>query len=138
MALVALTTDQKEQLKASSKFNAMIRNGAYLKANFWINTVDPGTPTSLPGNVGTTAAYIRWAKSRCYAVQISSNPINAENDANFVALFLQNLTIAVWDNTAIPVFNADSIIVDMEINRVAAIDSAIDLTFDAKIKYSNF
>lgn len=138
MALVALTTDQKEQLKVSSKFNAMVRTGAALKANYWANTVDPGTPSSLPGGVGNTATYIRWAKNRRYSADVLNSPTTPETDPSFIAFFLQNLTQAAWDNTAIPVFNADSVIVDMEINRATVIDAAMDGAFDAKIKYVGF
>jgi len=98
MSLIALTTDQKDQLKQSTKFPALMRSGAYTKANFWINTVDPGTPSSLPGGVGTTAAYIRWAKSRLYSVGILVNPSKAETDATLIALFLANLTQNVYEN----------------------------------------
>jgi len=137
MALVSLTTDQKEQLKSSSKFNGMVRSGAYSKANFWANTVDPGNTGTVPGG-GTTAAYIRWAKNRRYSSDILNSPTTPETDADFIALFLQNLTQPAWDNTAIPVFNADSVIVDMEVNRVAVIDAAMDAAFDAKVKYIGF
>ncbi len=135
MATVALNVVQKEQLKTSSKFSAMIRSGAYSKANYWINTVDPGTVGTLPGGIGNTATYTRWRKSLSQAIQIFQNPSSPEGNPNFVNLFLQNLTQAVWDNAV--GFNADTVILNMEANAATMIDPAMDATFDAIIKYSD-
>lgn len=136
MALTALNVDQKEQLKSSSKFNAMIRSGAYSKATYWISTVDPGNVSSLPGGVGNTATYIRWAKSRDFAVQIYQNPSMPEGNSAFVSLFLQNLNQAVWDNAV--AFDPSIVILNMEANAATMVDPAMDAAFDAIIKYSPF
>lgn len=101
MTLVALTVDQKDQLKQASKFPAMIRSGAYTKANFWINTVDPGTPASLPGGVGNTAAYERWRKSKGFSTQIFQNPGMPEANSSLINFFISNLTQSVYENGGI-------------------------------------
>lgn len=133
MALIALTDDQKEQLRANSKFLPMIRNAAYRKATFWTVTTDP---TAVPG--GQTAAnLIRWAKSRSMGAIINSNPAYIDsNQQNWGTYFLVNLTQAVWDNTA--QFNSDTVILNMEGNASTMIDPAMDSTFDAMIKYQQF
>jgi hypothetical protein len=138
MASVALTTDQKEQLKQSGKFSSMIRSAAFTKANFWAVTT---VPTAVPGGQ-TDPNLIRWAKSRQFSVQVLQNPTMFESNINFVAFFLNALTQSVWDQVAHPApFTsavADAIIVDMETNAATLIDPAMDSAFDTIIKYSNF
>ena len=133
MATIALTDDQKEQLRASSKFLPMIRTGAYRKSNFWAITTDP---TAVPGGQ-TVANIIRWAKSRSFSAQIINDPSTIDRDQNnFGSLFLINLTQAVWDNSVS--FNPDTVILNMEANSAAMIDAPMDSTFDNKIKYALF
>ncbi len=138
MASVALTVDQKDQLRQSTKFAAMIRNGSFSKATFWaINT----SPTAVPGGQ-TDPNIIRWAKSRFFSVQVLQNPTMFETNTNYISFFLSNLTQSVWDQTAHPApFTsavADAIIVDMEANAASFIDPAMDASFDNIIKYSPF
>lgn len=106
MALLALTTDQKDQLKQASKFPALIRAGAFTKSTFWVG-LDPAVASTIPdglGGTGNTAAYIRWAKSRLFSVGILSNPSSAENNQTLINLFLANLTAPVNDTGGVYYF----------------------------------
>jgi len=106
MALIALTTDQKDQLKQATKFPALIRSGAFTKSNFWVG-LDPAVAGTIPdglGGFGNTAAYIRWAKSRLFSVGILSNPSSAESNSTLVNLFLANLTAPVNDTGGVYYF----------------------------------
>jgi hypothetical protein len=134
MALVALTDDQKEQLRASTKFLPMIRYGVIRKATFWAVTTDP---MALPGGQ-TTANAVRWAKSRSLSAKVLNAVDGIDNDTSFALLFLKNLTQAVWDNVAVQPFAADPVIVNMEANSATMIDAPLDAAFDDKIKYMVF
>jgi len=106
MALITLTTDQKDLLKQASKFAAMIRSGAYTKSNFWLG-LDPAVAGTIPdglGAFGNTAAYVRWAKSRLFSVGILSNPSSAESNQTLINLFLANLTAPVNDTGGVYYF----------------------------------
>jgi len=106
MALLALTTDQKDQLKQATKFAAMIRSGAYTKANFWIG-LDPSVAGTIPdgtGTFGNTAAYVRWAKSRLSSVGVLTNPSSAEGNLTLINLFLANLTAPAYDTGGVYYF----------------------------------
>jgi hypothetical protein len=104
MALLTLTTDQKDQLKQATKFAALMRAGAYTKANFWINTVDPGNVSTLPGGVGNTATYERWRKSKTFSTQIFQNPAMPEANDSLKNLFLSSLTAPVNDTGGVYYF----------------------------------
>jgi len=106
MALLALTTDQKDQLKQGSKFAAMIRAGAFTKSNFWVGLA-PSAASTIPdglGNFGNDAAYKRWSLSRAFSVGILSNPSSAEGNSTLVNLFLANLTAHVNDTGGVYYF----------------------------------
>ena len=134
MALVALNDDQKESLRASSKFTRMIRNGIIRKSNFWAITTDP---MALPGGQSTANA-IRWAKSRVIAARMLAAVETIDQDSSWPVLFLKNLSQAVWDNVAVNPFNADAVILNMEANSASMIDAPMDAAFDDKIKYMDF
>lgn len=132
MATVALNDDQKEQLRASSKFLRMLRNGAMNKSKFWSVTT---VPTAVPGGQ-SDPNLIRWAKSRFLSSQMLASPSVIDGNTNLQILFLKNLTQAVWDNAV--GFNADTVILNMEANTATMIDAPMDSTFDDLIKYMIF
>ena len=106
MALLALTTDQKDQLKQASKFAAMIRSGAFTKSTFWVG-LDPAVASTIPdglGGTGNTAAYKRWALSRLFSVGVLTNPSSAEANTTLINLFLANLTAPVNDTGGVYYF----------------------------------
>lgn len=134
MATVALTDDQKEQLRTSTKFIPMIRIAALNKSKFWAITT---VPTAVPGGQ-TTANLVRWAKSRFLSAQMLASPSVIDGNINLQILFLKNLTQNVWDNVAVNPFNADAVILNMQANPATMIDVPMDTSFDDLIMYMTF
>jgi len=81
---IALTDEQRLTMKASARFQDMVRAGMSNKSLFWVN---PDIMAAPPGG-----DFIRWARSRNLGADLIHNPATLETEKCYAqaAIFLKD------------------------------------------------
>jgi hypothetical protein len=121
---VTLTDEQRLEMRASTRFQDMVRAGMSNKALYWTN---PDIVEAPPAG-----DRLRWARSRNLGADLIHSPATLDNEKTYsqAAIFLKDKEVnPAADNT---VFVIDDVIDYMIAN--AAFDTLADAIFDEQTK----
>jgi hypothetical protein len=121
---IALTDEQRIEIRNSTRFQDMVRAGMSNKALFW--TLQDTMTTPPAGD------YIRWARSRNLGADLIHSPATLETEKTYsqAAIFLKDKPVNPSDDET--VFILDDVIGYMIDND--AFDTLADAIFDEQIK----